>query len=105
MKKKSFLEMAIFGRLRDTELGEPKREYRFHPVRKWKFDFAYPERMVAVEAEGGVFSGGRHTRGMGFVNDCEKYNMAVLMGWKVLRYTSKDISRVSQDINTLAGGK
>jgi hypothetical protein len=60
-------------------------EYRFHPTRKWRFDFAYPRRMIAVEVEGGVFSRGRHNRPSGFIADCEKYNEAQLLGWTVIR--------------------
>lgn len=63
----------------------PVAEHRFHPVRRWRFDFAWPERKLAVELEGGVWSQGRHTRGQGFVDDCEKYNAAAVMGWTVLR--------------------
>lgn len=72
-------------------LPEPMREHRFHPVRKWRFDFAWPDRMLAVEIEGGAFSGGRHTRGVGFQSDCEKYNAAVLSGWRVFRFTSQQV--------------
>ena len=65
----------------------PATEYRFHPVRKWKFDFAWPRVKVAVEIEGGAFSKGRHTRGKGFEGDCEKYNAALDAGWRVYRFT------------------
>lgn len=64
----------------------PERQHRFYPNRRWAFDFAWPLYKVAVEIEGGVWSGGRHTRAAGFIKDCEKYNAAVLMGWRVLRF-------------------
>lgn len=67
-----------------------EREYRFHPERKWRFDFAFPEHKVAVEIEGGVWSHGRHTRGSGFVKDCDKYNSAAILGWRVLRFTPSE---------------
>lgn len=63
------------------------REYRYHPKRRWRFDFAWTERMVAVEIEGGTWSGGRHVRGAGFAKDCEKYNEAARLGWQVYRFT------------------
>jgi very-short-patch-repair endonuclease len=69
-------------------LPEPVEEFRFDPVRRWRFDFAWPERMLALEIEGGTWSGGRHVRGKGYANDCEKYNAACLAGWRVLRFTS-----------------
>lgn len=48
--------------------------------------------MLAVEVEGGVYSGGRHTRGAGFTKDCEKYNEAILFGWRVLRFTGEQVN-------------
>ena len=65
----------------------PEREHRFAPPRRWRFDFAWSERKVAVEVEGGVWTNGRHTRGSGFVKDIEKYNAAAMLGWRVLRFT------------------
>lgn len=63
------------------------KEYRFHPKRKWRFDYALPDHKIAVEVEGGVWSGGRHTSPKGFLNDIEKYNAAALMGWRLFRVT------------------
>lgn len=65
------------------------KEYKFHPTRKWRFDFAWPLEKFAVEIEGGVWSGGRHTRGKGFIEDCIKYNEAVMLGWRVIRVTTE----------------
>jgi len=82
---KSDLEATFDLHIRALGLPEPEREYRFHPTRRWRFDFAWPDRMLAVEIEGGVWSRGRHTRGSGFVKDCEKYAEAALLGWRVIR--------------------
>ena len=82
---------AAFSRafaLLAADYPQPVREYRFHPTRKWRFDFAWPEARIAVEVEGGTWERGRHTRGAGYAGDCAKYNAAVLGGWRVLRFTS-----------------
>ena len=67
------------------------REYRFHPVRKWRFDYALPSCMVAVEVEGGVWTKGRHINPKGFLADIEKYNAATAMGWRVFRVTPSSL--------------
>jgi hypothetical protein len=66
---------------------EPEREYEFHPVRRWRFDVAWPEHLVAVELQGATWAQGRHTRGQGYRNDCEKAIEAQLLGWTVLWVT------------------
>lgn len=71
----------------DSGLPEPTPEYKFHPDRKWRMDFAWPRHMIALEVEGGVWTNGRHTRGSGFVRDMEKYNAAALLGWRVFKCT------------------
>lgn len=72
-------------------------EHRFDASRRWRFDFAWPSRMLAVEVEGGTHSGGRHTRGSGYAADCEKYNEAQLQGWRVLRFTGDHLREVLSD--------
>lgn len=67
------------------------KEHRFHPKRKWRFDYAFPAAKVALEVEGGVWTRGRHTRPQGFLGDIEKYNTATLMGWRVFRTTPDDL--------------
>lgn len=65
-------------------------EFRFHPTRKWSADFALPDHMLLIEIEGGVWTGGRHTSGAGFVGDMEKYNAATVLGYRILRFQPKD---------------
>ena len=79
------LEEVFALQIRATKLPAAQREYLFHHRRKWKFDFAWPQAMIAVEIEGGTYVRGRHVRPEGFRRDCQKYNSATLMGWRVLR--------------------
>jgi len=74
---------------RTLGIPEPELEHRFHPERKWRFDFAWPQQKVALEVEGGVWTYGRHNRASGFLRDMEKYNRAAVLGWRVLRVTPK----------------
>ncbi len=71
--------------LRSVGLPAPIREHRFHAIRRWRFDYAWPEQRVALEVDGGVWTGGRHTRGAGFIKDMEKLNTATVAGWRVVR--------------------
>lgn len=92
----SEIEELLALQIRCAKLPTPDREYRFHPTRRWRFDFAWPDigfdgYYFAVEVEGGTWNGGRHTRGAGFESDCEKCAEALILGWRVLRVTGKQI--------------
>ena len=76
-------------------------EYKFHPHRRWRFDYANPELKIAVEQEGGVWISGRHNRGKGFLGDMEKYNAAIVMGWRVLRYPPDKMMLAVEDIKKI----
>lgn len=69
------------------------KEYRFYSKRKWRFDYANVENMIAIEIEGGVWNYGRHVRGYGYIKDIEKYNTAISLGWKVFRFTYEHLNK------------
>jgi very-short-patch-repair endonuclease len=70
----------------------PEREHRWHPLRKWRFDFAWPDVLLAVEIDGR----GRHQTIVGVRADCDKMNEAVRLGWRVLRFPATDMRRVDE---------
>lgn len=75
-----------------TQLHEEvKKEYRFHPKRRWRFDYAIPRRKIAIEVEGGIWTGGRHVSPKGFLGDMEKYNTATTLGWHILRTIPQEL--------------
>lgn len=87
MRKRSF-NLAFDKQCRFVKLREiPVAEHRFHPTRRWRFDWAFKAAKIALEVEGGAWTQGRHTRGSGFVKDMEKYNEAQILGWRILRVT------------------
>ncbi len=71
-------------------LPSPDLQVKFHPTRKWKFDFAWVAQKLAVEIDGGSFMArGGHNTGTGIARDHEKQNEAVRLGWRVLRFGTK----------------
>jgi very-short-patch-repair endonuclease len=79
--------------LEQNGCGNFVRELAFAMPRRWRFDFSWPIARVALELDGGVWSLGRHTRGQGFINDCEKMSEAAARGWRVLRLTTQDVEQ------------
>ena len=71
--------------------GEWWAEWPFHPTRKWRFDYACPELKIAIAVDGGIFTGGRHSGGVGQLKDFEKGNAACAMGWYVFHTTPDDM--------------
>lgn len=68
------------------QMGLPRAvaEHRFYPARKWRFDYAWVAARIAIEVQGGIWTGGRHTRGAALVKEWEKLNTAAARGWRVL---------------------
>jgi hypothetical protein len=89
--KMKYSPLIACGYMTSCGIPEPTCEYKFCDHRRWRFDFAWPIQRVALEVEGGVWTGGRHTRGSGFLKDVEKYNAAAAMGWRVVRCEPKTL--------------
>lgn len=90
--------------LKHAGLPQPVPEYRFHPERKWRFDYAWlpvdcipnvSEAMVALEVQGGLFVNGRHSRGAALLKEHEKLNEAAALGWRVLFCTPQTLCHLS----------
>ena len=70
--------------------AEVVKELQFHPDRKWRFDYAFPSRKIAIEIDGAIWTLGRHNRPRGYLNDMEKLNTAASMGWLILRFSTDE---------------
>lgn len=101
-------ERALCLQMLAVEL-EFETEYRFHPTRRWRFDFASPELMLAVEVEGitcfgknkdGSLKLGRHQTAKGYEGDLQKYDAAMQMGWTIYR-CSPAMIKSGQAIKTI----
>lgn len=92
--RKSRLEEDLAFAMWAVGLPAPEREYQFDPGRKWRADFAWPALRLLVEVEGGTSEGnrGRHMRADGYQRDVEKYNAASIQGWRLLRFTRRQIT-------------
>lgn len=78
-----------------TGMEYPVREHAFARDlgRRWRFDFAWCARMLALEVEGGVWIYGRHNRAKGYIADLEKYSTAAALGWRIIRLTPEQLEQ------------
>ena len=76
---------------RNAGLPKPEPEHRFHPARKFRWDYAWPAAKLALEVQGGIWTGGKHGRGSGIVKDMEKYNLGATLGWRLLLVQPKEL--------------
>lgn len=76
-------------------------EHQFHHIRRYRFDWAIPQLMIAIEYEGIFSKKSGHTTITGYTKDCDKYNLAAIEGWRILRYTAKNYTDFPADIKNL----
>lgn len=90
----SALEELLLIQMKAAKLPPPEREIVFAAdiKRRWRFDFAWTLRMLAVEVDGGQWVGGRHGRPQGAEKDNEKMNEANIRGWMCLRFTTSQVN-------------
>ena len=88
--KRTALEDKLRGQLCAYNLW-PIRQFCFHPVRKWRSDFAFPDHRLLIEVDGGEWVNGAHNRGAGAARDNEKDHAAIRMGYRVLHFTGSQV--------------
>ena len=91
------IQASFLSRLSSADLPEATPEYRFWEGRRFRFDYAWPEHLIALEVEGGLYGNGKncpvckrpsamgHTSVTGIRRDMEKYNEAAALGWRLVR--------------------
>lgn len=87
-------------------LPRPEVEFYFHPHRKFRADYCWVHARVILEVDGGVFIGGGHNSGRGFIKDLEKLNAAAELQYLVLRVQPANLLKfatVEMVRRTLAG--
>jgi len=99
IQRSSKLEELFAQQIALAGLPEPTREYRFAADRRFRFDFAWPEHKIALEIQGGYYSGGRHNRDP--IADTKKANFAGLRGWTML-FAKPDEVRNGTTLNEIS---
>jgi len=75
-----------------TELGlRWDEEVKFHPVRLWRWDFVLVDHRIAIEICGQIWKKGGHSSGLGIQRDYDKRNAGVMLGWRVLTFSTRDV--------------
>jgi len=69
----------------------PQHQFALALGRKWTADFAWPDYGLICEIQGGGFTGGRHTRGQGYEDDCERQSVAATLGYAIVPVTPRHV--------------
>lgn len=126
-KKKVTAEDIFATQCRVFGLPDTRTQYRFETelrseksgrLRQWKFDFAWPQYMLAVEIDGVVMrrmqgfdkkwrwvATGGHSDIQGMRDNNKKINRAIETGWSVLRYLEEEVQpgrAIQQTMRVLA---
>ena len=88
--KDSKLERAFDTYAKSLGLPKAEKQFRFSE-RRYRLDRCYIDEKLGIELDGGVYSGGGHTRGKGYESNREKDNLAIELGWVVLHYTTNQL--------------
>jgi hypothetical protein len=68
-----------------------EREQALIPKRRFRCDLANVALKATIECDGGVWVAGRHSRGAGVTQDCEKTCLLAILGYVQLRVTAQQI--------------
>lgn len=108
------LEDMLWRRIDDAVLPIPiKQFYWARPERQFRSDFAYVAERLLLEVDGGIWmpGGGGHSHPMHLETQHHRDNLAVILGYRLLRFTEKmirdgtavdHIKRALQSIETVS---
>lgn len=99
--EKEAIKTVLWVLQHEGHIKKVVEELQFSETRKFRFDWAIPELMIAIEYEGIFSKKSGHTTIGGYTKDCEKYNLAQIEGWKVLRYTAINYTNLQRDIKKM----
>jgi very-short-patch-repair endonuclease len=99
-KEKDWIGLVLLGWCSERGL-RLMEEYKFDENRRWRADYAIPEKNVLIEYEGLFSEKSRHTTAKGFTGDTEKYSAASLSGWTVLRFTALNYRTLPAALNKI----
>ena len=91
MVTQSELEELFAFQVKAAGLPEPEREAAVIPGRKFRFDFCFREARLLIEINGGTFTKGGHSSGLGLRRDYEKLRLAQDHGWKVYPFDAQAV--------------
>lgn len=85
----SGLEASVLWHIRNlTTLPLPETQYRLPGKRQYRYDFAWKNKKLLLEVQGGIYTKGAHARAGGIIRDNRKANYAAAQGWRVMYFNS-----------------
>lgn len=85
-----------------------QKEFKFAKEvgKQYRCDYYIPEIKTIVEYEGIVAfkdkdEKSRHTHINGYTDDCRKYSLASILGYRVLRYTTLNYKELGRDLDRI----
>lgn len=79
--------LIVLKALQDATGEVWEREYKFHPTRRWRADYACEALRIIVEVNGGNFVYGRHSNALALTKEYEKRANAAALGWVMIEVT------------------
>jgi very-short-patch-repair endonuclease len=73
---------------------DPIRQFHFGESigRRWAADFAFLDKKLLIEVDGGAYVAGRHVRGQGYEDDHARDAEALCLGFRILRVTPRQVT-------------
>lgn len=103
--EKNTIELYLKQMVQSGLIEDYKKEYQFTKKRKFRFDWFIPCLNLAIEYEGIMSSKSRHTTVSGYTGDLNKYNLALTMGFIVLRYNALNYQNAYSDVEKIINQK